>query len=67
MEASIPELNARIKQTYELILENRAPSKINAAKDVLAEIAPVIQECAQFIAKYSEIMSFCTLAAPIFP
>ena len=33
------ELNTRIRQTYELILENREPSKINAAKDVLAEIA----------------------------
>ena len=33
------ELNTRIRRTYELILENREPSKINAAKDVLAEIA----------------------------
>ena len=29
-------------------------------KDVLAEIAQVVQECAQFIAKYSETKSFCT-------
>ena len=51
----------RIKQTYELILENQAPPKINATKDVLVEIAQVIQECAQFIAKYSETKNFCGL------
>ena len=29
-------------------------------KDVLAEIAQVVQECAQFVVKYSETKSFCT-------
>ena len=49
----------RIKQTYKHILEDTSSLKINAAKDVLAEIAQVIQECAQFIVKYSETNSFC--------
>ena len=51
---------ARIKQTYERILEDTSSLKINSAKDVLAEIAQVVQECAQFIVKYSETKSFCT-------
>ena len=51
----------RIKRTYEVILENKSPGKINAMKDVLVEAAQVIQECAQFIAKYSETKSFCSL------
>ena len=66
MDASIADLITRIKRTYELILENRSPSKINATKDVLVEIAQAVQECAQFIAKYSETTSFCTFISPIF-
>jgi len=52
---SLPESN---KPT--IILENTSLSKINATKDVLAEIAQVVQECAQFIVKYSETKRFCT-------
>ena len=63
LDTSIVELVDRIKETYQLILENQAPPKINATKDVLVEIAHVIQECAQFIAKYSEIIKFCGLIA----
>ncbi|KIM69301.1 hypothetical protein SCLCIDRAFT_19907 [Scleroderma citrinum Foug A] len=58
LDASIRDLVTRIEQTYELILENRSSSKINATKDVLVEIAQVIQECAQFITKYSETKTF---------
>ena len=61
LDASIVELVDRIKETYQLILENQAPPKINATKDVLVEIAHVIEECAQFIAKYSETIKFCGL------
>ena len=46
---------------YELILENATSSKINASEDILAQIAQVVQECAQFIAKYSETKNFCML------
>ena len=62
LDALITDLVVRIKQTYELILENRSPAKINATKDVLLKIAQVIQECAQFIAKYSETTNFCMLS-----
>ena len=36
-------------------------------KDVLVDIAQVIQECAQFITKYSETKSFCTLIIAVIP
>ena len=54
-----------IQQAYELILENRSTSKINSSKDVLVEIAQVVQECSQFVIKYSETEIFCALDAPI--
>ena len=66
MDASIADLVTRIKRTFELILDNMSPSKVNATKDVLVDIAQVIQECAQFIAKYSEIASFCTFITHVF-
>ena len=59
------DLFARIGRTYQLILENKSPSKINAMQVVLVEIAQVIQECAQFIAKYSETTNFCTFIADL--
>ncbi|KAL4062345.1 hypothetical protein J3A83DRAFT_1866001 [Scleroderma citrinum] len=60
LDASIADLVYRIKQTYELILENRSPAKINSMKDILVQIAQVVQECAQFISRYSDTKSFCT-------
>jgi len=54
-----------IERTYELVLENRSSSKINATKDVLVDIAQVVQECAQFITKYSETKTFCTPLIPV--
>ena len=65
LDASTVDLVDRIKQTYELILENQAPPKINATKDVLVEIAQVIQECAQFVVKYSETKNFCGLIVSV--
>ena len=60
LDASIGDLITRIEQTYGCILENRSPSRINATKHVLKKIAQVVEECAQFIVKYSEPKSFCT-------
>ena len=59
LDASIGDLLIKIKQTYELILENTTSSRINASEDILAQIAQVVQEYAQFIAKYSETKNFC--------
>ncbi|KIM53042.1 hypothetical protein SCLCIDRAFT_1223218 [Scleroderma citrinum Foug A] len=58
LDASIVGLVTTIERTYEVILENRPSSNINATKDVLVEIAQVVQECAQFITKYSESKAF---------
>ena len=42
-------------------MENKSSSKINAKRDIIVEIAQAIHECAQFIARYSETMNFCTV------
>ena len=60
-DESISTLLSRVGQTYELILEDRPPSKINATKDILVQIAQIIRECALFISQYSETKSFCRL------
>ena len=65
LDASLRGLLTTIERTYELVLENRSPSKINATKDVLVEIAQVIQECAHFIIKYSDTKTFCTSPIPV--
>ena len=59
LDTSIADLVIGIQQAYVLILENRSPSKINSSEDVLVKIAQVIQECSQFVIKYSEIKKFC--------
>ena len=61
LDASVGGLANGIQQAYELILENRSPSKINPSKEVLVEIAQIVQECVQFIVNYSEIKIFCAL------
>ena len=62
LDASIADLIHRIRNTYELILKYKSPSKINSMKDVLVQLAQVVQECAQFISNYSKIKNFCTLS-----
>ena len=59
LDASIKDLCSCIGQTYRIILDNRSPSKVNSIKDVLVQIAEVMQECAQFISHYSETKNFC--------
>ena len=65
LDASIGSLVTTIEQTYELVMDNRASSKINATKDVLVEITQVVQECTQFITKYSETKTFCMPPIPV--
>ena len=64
-DTSIGDLVTGIQQVYELILENRSLSKINSSKDVLVQIAQVVQECSQFIIKYSETKNFCALVMAV--
>ena len=58
---SIGDLITVTQQAYELILENRSLSAINSSKDVIVEIVQIIQDCSQFIIKYSETRNFCAL------
>ena len=60
------DLITRIGRTYQLILDNRSSSQINAMENVLADIAQVIQECAQFVTKYAETTSFCRFITSVF-
>ena len=64
-DTSMGDLVTGIQQAYGLMLENRSLSKINSSKDVLVEIAQVLQECSQFVIKYSEIKNFCALVLPV--
>ena len=64
-DTSVGDLVTGIQQAYELILKNVSPSKINSSKDVLVEIAQVVQDCSQFVIKYSETKSFCASAMPV--
>jgi len=65
LDASIGSLLTTIERTYALVMDNKASLKINATKDVLVEIAQVVQECPQFITKYSETKTFCTPPIPV--
>ena len=65
LDSSMGDLVTGIQQAYELILENRSTSKINSSKDVLVEIAQIVQECSQFVMKYSETENFCALVTPV--
>ena len=65
LHASMEDLITGIQQAYELILENRSASKINSSKDLLVEIAQVVQDCSQFVIKYSETENFCAFVGPV--
>jgi len=64
-DTSLRGLVTTIERTYELVLENRSSLKINATKDVIVEITQVVQECMQFITKYSETKTLCMPLIPV--
>lgn len=51
--AFIMGLVTTIEWTYELVLENRPSSEINAVEEALVETTQVLQERVQFITKFS--------------
>ena len=53
------EVLVKICQIYHFLVANDTLSAINIMKETLAQIAQVVQECAQFIANYSETKKFC--------
>ena len=65
-DTSTGDLITGIQRAFELILQNRSLSKINSSKNLLVEIAQVIQESSQFIMKYSATKKFCVLVILVF-
>ena len=66
-DASVATLLSRVEETYELILEDKSSSRINATKDILVQIAQKIRECAIFVSTYSETKNFCRLSRLFLP
>lgn len=58
LDASIRALLSKVSETYQFIMEEDTLSQLDVMKDTLAQIAQVVQECAQFISKYSETKNF---------
>ncbi|KIM57165.1 hypothetical protein SCLCIDRAFT_29012 [Scleroderma citrinum Foug A] len=52
------DLLAKISHTYHFLMENETLAEIDIVKEMLAQIAQVVQQCAQFIANYSETKKF---------
>ncbi|KAG6328296.1 hypothetical protein ID866_10793, partial [Astraeus odoratus] len=58
LDTGIRDLLCKVGQTYQFIMEDDALSKISMMQDKLEQLAHVVQESAQFIAKYSETTNF---------
>jgi len=59
LDEDINALLAKISQTYYFLMEDETLAAIDIMKEMLAQIAQVAQQCAQFIANYSETKKFC--------
>ena len=53
------ELLVKMCQIYHFLMADDTLSAINIMKETLAQIAQVVQGCAQFIANYPETRKFC--------
>ena len=53
------ELLAKISETYHFLMADDTLPAFDTMKETLAQIAQVVQECAQFITNYSKIKKFC--------
>ena len=59
LDEDMNNLLAKISQTYHFLMADETLAAIDIMKEVLAQIAQVVQQCAQFIANYSETKKFC--------
>ena len=59
LDKDMDNLLAKISQTYHFLMGYETLAKIDVMKETLAQIAQVVQQCAQFIANYSEMKKFC--------
>ncbi|KAG6329841.1 hypothetical protein ID866_9247, partial [Astraeus odoratus] len=57
-DAKVQQLLSKISETYQFIMEDDILTRIEVMKGVLVQIVQVVQEAAQFIAKYSEATGF---------
>ncbi|KAL4081810.1 WD40-repeat-containing domain protein [Scleroderma yunnanense] len=58
LDSSMSSLLAKVRSVYEFLLEEDTRTNLETMKDILARIAQVISNSAQFIKNYSEIKSF---------
>ncbi|KIM50830.1 hypothetical protein SCLCIDRAFT_33957 [Scleroderma citrinum Foug A] len=58
LDEDMDDLMAKIGQTYHFLMEDGTLAAIDIMKEMLAQIAQVVQQCAQFITSYSETKKF---------
>ena len=59
LDEDVNDLLAKISETYHFLMADETVSAIDIMKETLAQIAQVVQECAQFITNYSKTKKFC--------
>src|SRR5437899_789403 len=59
-DESVFALPAKVQEVYEFLLEKDTLEYINTKGHILVEIAQVVGNCAEFIAKYSQRKDFGT-------
>ena len=53
LDEDVNDLLAKISETYHLFMADETLPIVDIMRETLAQIAPVMQECSQFIANYS--------------
>ena len=59
LDEDVNNLLAKISETYHFLMAQETLPKFNIMKETLAQIAQVVQGCAQFITNYSKTKKFC--------
>ena len=59
LDEDVNDLLAKISETYHFLIANETIPAFDVMKEMLAQIAQVVQECAQFTTNYSETKKFC--------
>ena len=60
IDEDMNDLLAKISHTYHFLMADETLAEIDIMKEMLAQIAQVVQQCAQSITHYSETKKFCT-------
>ena len=59
LDEDVNDLLAKISETYHFLIADETIPAFDIMKETLAQIAQVVQECAQFITNYSKTKKFC--------